>query len=262
LHEGARTGKYDNVDSRGTRRALLNAISELNEAARAIGAQISLLESQLAEAPEAFEEAELKELRARHWVRENYPAVQQRLAVMQSIRALEVASRELSSTPLTTLSKRIAAELVTDQLMGTLRSQLAQVGLGYLQAQVVSSGRQGVTTIRLAPPEKAFKKTDMSRVLSEGEQALMGLAAFLAELEIADHRGPIILDDPVSGLDAENRALMAERVAKLAILHQVLVMTHDDGFVADLQDAAARTGCEFVRRSMSRRGDEVGVVVE
>ncbi|MEZ4596688.1 MAG: hypothetical protein R3C32_07505 [Chloroflexota bacterium] len=112
-------------------------------------------------------------------------------------------------TELTSISKKLAGSAVTNQLVRALRAQLSQVGLGYLHAQVVTSTRSGTTTIRLAPPSKDFKKIEMSKVLSEGEQALMGLAAFFAELEVAGHRGPIVLDDPTSGLDDQNTALMA-----------------------------------------------------
>ena len=111
----------------------------------------------------------------------------------------------LSVTPLTSLSKKIATSLVSDRLIESIVTQLGMVGLDYIQAQVVTSGRAGVTTIRLAPPSATFKKLGLSEILSEGEQALLALAAFFAELEVSGHRGPLVLDDPVTGLDADNK---------------------------------------------------------
>ena len=236
------------------------AVGVIDSGAVAAWSEVSTLEGKSADAPESFEQDELNELRARVWLGSNLVAMQRRVVVLRMAEALEGAAGELSITPLTNLSKRVAAELVTDRLIGELRSQLAQVGLGYLQAQVVSSGRAGVTTIRLAPPDKGFRKTDMSRVLSEGEQALMGLAAFLAELELAGHSGPVVLDDPVTGLDTENKDLMAERLASLGSTRQVLVMTHDQEFVQSMRDASERHGAKIVVRSVSRQGDQVGVV--
>lgn len=260
IADAARTGNVDDAQVTQLRSLIDRATDALDTAAVEAWTEVKALESKSADAPESFEEAELNELHARQWLRSNLPAMQKRVEAVRTARLLEDAASTLSITPVTNVSKRVAAELVTDRLIDELRSQLEQVGLGYLQAQVVSSGRAGVTTIRLAPPDKGFRKTDMSRVLSEGEQALMGLAAFLAELELAGHHGPVVLDDPVTGLDAQNKDLMAERLARLGADRQVLVMTHDEDFVQKLRDTSQHCGARFVERSVSRQGAIVGVV--
>jgi hypothetical protein len=124
--------------------------------------------------------------------------MRQRLRTVRTSWLLERAAESLSTTEITNLPRRIAANLVTAPLIRTIRKELAEVGLDYRRVQVVSSGRAGVTTVRSAPPDKAFKRTDMAKVLSEGEQALMGLAAFFAELGMAGHAGPIVLGDAYS----------------------------------------------------------------
>lgn len=73
-----------------------------------------------------------------------------------------------------------------------------------------------------------------SKVLSEGEQKVLALADFLAEVRLAGITAPVIFDDPVSSLDHRRVNEVARRVAKLADDHQVIVFTHDILFATSL----------------------------
>jgi ABC-type uncharacterized transport system ATPase subunit len=68
------------------------------------------------------------------------------------------------------------------------------------------------------------------------------------------------IGDPVSGLDAVNRGVMAARIAGLGLRHQVLVMTHDVDFADELEMAAKTRWSAFARRSVAREDGSVGVV--
>lgn len=256
----ARQAQYDDLN-----------VAELQAACREATAKFSAAKSHLSykqkwlgDLPDPTQDSTLavalKEYRARKWLSKNIDLALQKVTSIQYAKFLRRAAGSLSIAVITNLSKRVAAELVTDRLIANLREQLDAVGLGYLKAQVVTSGQSGVTTIRLAPPAKTFKKTDMSQVLSEGEQALMGLAAFFAELEVAGHTGPIVLDDPISGLDQNNQRIMAERLAEAGMERQVLVLTHDEAFVSMLVSAARERGVNEITRAMTRDGGRIGYV--
>ena len=256
----ARRGQPVDVEVAEFQHAVAQTCRQLAFAKQQETERTETLEQDSREAPELFDESELSELKARKWLKMNLPQMLERVNQAETVAQLEQVAKELSISPITSLSKRVAAELVTDRLVDELRRQLHAVGLGYLQAQVVSSGRAGVTTIRLAPPAAGFKKTDLSLVLSEGEQALMGLAAFFAELEVAGHAGPIVLDDPITGLDWENRQVMANRLVVAGMNRQVLVLTHDGEFAAMLEDAAHKHTVRCKRRAIVRNDTRVGVV--
>src|SRR3546814_2812217 len=49
-----------------------------------------------------------------------------------------------------------------------------------------------------------------SQILSEGEQRALALAGFLTEVALTEGSGPIIVDDPVSSLDRDRSAKVAE----------------------------------------------------
>lgn len=73
-----------------------------------------------------------------------------------------------------------------------------------------------------------------SKVLSEGEQKVLALADFLAEARLAGITAPVIFDDPVSSLDHRRINEVAQRIAQLAEVIQVIVFTHDILFATTL----------------------------
>ncbi|MFD2029379.1 AAA family ATPase [Ancylobacter dichloromethanicus] len=85
-----------------------------------------------------------------------------------------------------------------------------------------------------------------SEILSEGEQRALALAGFLTEVALTDGSGPIVIDDPVSSLDRDRSAKVAERIAEEATKRQVIVFTHDIIFFNELCRVADDAGIEPV----------------
>lgn len=92
------------------------------------------------------------------------------------------------------------------------------------------SGREG----RVQRQKILGGKHKPSQVLSEGEQKVLALADFLAEVRLAGVTAPVIFDDPVSSLDHRRIEEVAQRIALLAETTQVIVFTHDIFFVSTL----------------------------
>lgn len=103
------------------------------------------------------------------------------------------------------------------------------------------TGQRGQTKHQLQIKE-AFphKQMTLSGVLSDGEQHVIGLAAFMAELQVAEGDNGIILDDPVSSLDYRWMDRVAERLVKEACKRQVIVLTHNISFVLSAKKFAAK----------------------
>lgn len=79
-----------------------------------------------------------------------------------------------------------------------------------------------------------IKGRNPSSILSEGEQKVIAMADFLAEMQLSEINKGIILDDPVTSLDEERKSIQAERLAKEALNRQVVILTHDLVFVSTL----------------------------
>ena len=73
-------------------------------------------------------------------------------------------------------------------------------------------------------------------MLSEGEQKIIALAAFLTECTINNSRNSIVFDDPVNSLDHKYKDKIAEMLAKLSTNRQMIIFTHDLYFVRLLQE--------------------------
>ncbi len=111
---------------------------------------------------------------------------------------------------------------VTARLMKTLNKEIDFFGLQCVHS-VSKKGAKGKTSHQLKLGGNAVP----SNVLSEGEQRVVSISAFLAELTTAGRNIPIIFDDPVSSLDHNFRERVAKRLVQEAKIRQVVVFTHD-----------------------------------
>ncbi len=77
-----------------------------------------------------------------------------------------------------------------------------------------------------------LKGQNPNAVLSEGEQKVIAIADFLAEMQLSEVNRGIIFDDPVTSLDEKRKSEIAERLAQEALQKQVIIFTHDLVFVS------------------------------
>jgi energy-coupling factor transporter ATP-binding protein EcfA2 len=90
-------------------------------------------------------------------------------------------------------------------------------------------GRQGQVTRR-----KMVAAYKPNQVLSEGEQKVLALADFLAEVTAVPASSPVIFDDPITSMDYRRIHEVCDRVVALANNHQIIVFTHNIWFAAEL----------------------------
>lgn len=79
-----------------------------------------------------------------------------------------------------------------------------------------------------------LKGRNPNAVLSEGEQKVIAIADFLAEMQLSEVNRGIIFDDPVTSLDEKRKSEIAERLVTEASQKQVIIFTHDLVFVSSL----------------------------
>lgn len=112
---------------------------------------------------------------------------------------------------------------------------------------------------------KTFRKlsivnTPASQILSEGEQRAISLADFLTEIQLNPLNIGVVFDDPVTSLDHQRRALIAERLVKLAKTKQVIIFTHDISFFAKLTHTAKLLDIATTQTTIRKIGNTVGLV--
>ena len=117
-------------------------------------------------------------------------------------------------------------------------------------------GRQGQVTRR-----KAVAANRLNTVLSEGEQKVIALADFLAEIALKPP-APVVFDDPITSLDYKRLREVAHRIAELSEQRQVIVFTHNILFTVDLLIAFddRKNDCSYY--DLAGSDQDVGIVTK
>lgn len=170
-------------------------------------------------------------------------------------------SKAISETQTRGITQR-ANELLdthlTKAVLNRFDAERAHFDIMHLKLGLARKSGQTKAEFEVNSGTKLTKVT--SDILSEGEQRALALAGFLTEVALTDGTGPIIVDDPVSSLDRDRSAKVAERIAKESCLRQVVVFTHDIVFFNELCRAADAEGIEPVTIALFSDKDAAGKI--
>lgn len=206
-------------------------------------------------------ESERAELQARKRFTENLPKIINYLTKLKTAHKCDRAIGSIDTTAITRKGKSIVSEALTPQLKDAIQSELDQLEANHLPLNLKPSGSRGETLhqleLRGAKPGRKDRLTD---VLSEGEQRVVALAGFFAEVSLGQHSCPIVLDDPVSSLDHRYRSKIAARLVEESRSRQVIIFTHDIAFLLNLQDKAGKLdGVCFTPQTVLQHNEAAGV---
>lgn len=170
---------------------------------------------------------------------------------------------ELQTTGITRKGSRIVSGALTPTLNKTLEKEIEKLGANHLLLGLKSSGSGGETKHQIQLQEnQTKKKMKLSEVLSEGEQRIVALSGFFAELELGQHECPIVFDDPVSSLDHRYREKIARRLVEESLNRQVVVFTHDISLLLALEKNSVDLGAYFLPQTLHRSGKIAGDVIQ
>ncbi|NPV51852.1 MAG: AAA family ATPase [Candidatus Methanofastidiosum sp.] len=95
-------------------------------------------------------------------------------------------------------------------------------------------------------------------ILSEGEQKVIALADFIAEMQLSEVNRGIIFDDPVTSLDDFRKSEIAKRLVQESCYKQTIIFTHDLVFVSALigncSDLKVKFTCHWVENRDGKPG--------
>jgi energy-coupling factor transporter ATP-binding protein EcfA2 len=168
------------------------------------------------------------------------------------------ASRVGGSTKhITQKHNELFKELVTDPYLQTFEQTLRELKHP-IKVKVQTKGRKGDTLRQIVLETDPSKRADNNlaeNVLSEGEKRAVALADFLTEVVMDNTSCGIVLDDPVTSLDFEWKATIAERLVTEAKRRQVIVFTHDLHFLYLMTKCAQEQQIQDVQTHWIRRGE-------
>lgn len=241
--------------------ALASVSGEAQAIATEIEARIkSLRESANTEARKKLAD-EAQELRARVALGKHERTILNEIENKKKIAAYGQCIEETKPTAITAKSSQVTKAVVSEKLKESFKTELANLEFNHVEVDLKEAGgSEGVFYHKLILTRNPG--VDVPKVVSEGEQRCISIAAFFAELSTADDPSAIVFDDPVSSLDFEWRSNVAKRLVLESKTRQVIVFTHDVVFLLALKKCAEDNNIQSLDQHVRRQALTAGVCAE
>jgi wobble nucleotide-excising tRNase len=188
---------------------------------------------------------------------------QVRSAVITAVKKLDYQDKlknclsAVKTNAISIKASELAEKVVSKELAEALNREFKVLGAGKLSVSLHSRTDKGKSLhkLKLQLPQVQ----NPSNILSEGEQRVIAIGSFLAEVGLSGGKGGIVFDDPISSLDHLRRERVAERFVAEAEKRQVIIFTHDIYFLCVLVEAAKQANVSISTQSLVRRPEGFGI---
>jgi len=210
-------------------------------------------------------ETRLTELKAQQWLSEQRDAVWADVVRLKRVATVETAVKSTWTGPLTTKSNEIGQLELAKGYCDRFNAELQALGGNLLPVRMAYRAQGKGSFTFYVELKDALGSHKNREILSEGEQRIVALAAFLADATGLARGMPVIFDDPISSLDQRFEEAVAKRLVELAEHRQVIVFTHRLSLMVLLQSAAKQrtnldqTAIKVAVESIARDGTKTGM---
>lgn len=205
--------------------------------------------------------AEARELRARKLLKGHERIVLAEIERKKKRAAYGLCVDDTRTQAITQKSTAVTKAAVSERLKQSFQKELATLAFHHVEVELTEAGgAEGVLYHKLVLTRAPG--VELPRVVSEGEQRCLSIAAFFAELSTAEDYSGIVFDDPVSSLDYKWRRGVARRLVQEANSRQVIVFTHDVVFLLLLKQFAEELQVEHLDQHVRHLNQGAGVCAE
>lgn len=205
--------------------------------------------------------AEAQELRARKLLAAHQQTVLDDIERRKKYAAYGLCIDETKTQAITAKSTAVTKTVVSQKLKKSFQDELVNLSFRHAEVELKElGGADGVFYHKLVLTRAPG--VELPKVVSEGEQRCLSIAAFFAELSTADDPSGIVFDDPVSSLDFQWRNGVALRLVQESKTRQVVVFTHDVVFLLALRQYADELGVERLDQHVRHQSIGAGVCAE
>ncbi len=168
----------------------------------------------------------LNELMATWFLHERRDDIRAGIELLKQKERLERARKLCRTAEISRKKAELIREIVEREFIGRFNEELEQLRAGHFGAEIVRENvKKGRVAWRLQLRD-ARGNAPTREVLSEGEQRMVELAAFLADVRGRPDKSTFVFDDPISSLDGRFEAAVVDRLLRLSTERQVIVFTH------------------------------------
>lgn len=241
--------------------ALVSVTAEAEGLSAQIEERIKTLRTSANDQTRKSMNTEAQELRARKVLAAHQQTVFDDIERRKKYAAYGLCIDDTKTQSITTKSTAVTKTVVSQKLKKSFQDELANLSFRHVEVELKElGGADGVFYHKLVltrAPGVALPK-----VVSEGEQRCLSIAAFFAELSTSDDPSGIIFDDPVSSLDFQWRNGVARRLVQESKTRQVIVFTHDVVFLLSLRQFADELGVKLLDQHVRHQYNGAGVCAE
>lgn len=240
---------------------LVSVAHEIEALADQIEARVKTLRTSATDETRERVTAEVQELRARKVLAQHQSLVLDEIERKKKIAAYGLCINDTITNAITQKSTAVTKTAVSQKLKQRFKDELTNLAFRHLEVELrEAGGAEGVLYHKLILTRAPG--VELPKVVSEGEQRCLSVAAFFAELSTADDRSGIVFDDPVSSLDYRWRDGVARRLVQEAKTRQVIVFTHDVVFLMLLKQFADEHGIAQLDQHVRQLSKGAGVCAE
>ena len=266
------------ITNDGRREAVVLALTEIKDLAgdfpmlAAVANEVDALAGQMAERIQTLRAnvtdetmkrlaAEAQELRAKKLLAKHEKTVLDEIDRKKKYAAYSLCIDDTKTQAITLKSTAVTKTAVSQRLKQSFKNELASLDFRHVEVELTEAGgAEGILYHKLILTRAPG--VELPRVVSEGEQRCLSIAAFFAELSTADDPSGIVFDDPVSSLDYRWREGVAQRLVQEGRTRQVIVFTHDVVFLLLLKQFAEEQCVEQIDQHVRQLSNGAGVCAE
>ena len=187
-------------------------------------------------------QVELKHLLAKKWLAEQKTTIQEEVNRLQALNRLRGAKKKTNSRALSTKKGELAETLITDAFVQRFNDELKALGASRLKVKLIKSKVSKGKVLHTLQLDGATH--NLNEVLSEGENRIVSIAAFLADVTGRNYPAPFVFDDPISSLDQDYEEAVVQRLCAIASERQVIIFTHRLSLLVMVQEYAKKVSID------------------
>lgn len=239
----------------------ISASREAEALAEQIEQRIGILRASVTEETRRQMTDEAQELRARTLLGRHESTVLDEIERKKKYAAYGLCIDDTRTQAITHKSTAVTKAVVSQRLKTSFQDELRNLRFRHVEVDLREvGGAEGILYHKLVLTRAPG--VEVPRVVSEGEQRCLSIAAFFAELSTADDPSGIVFDDPVSSLDYKWREGVALRLVLESKTRQVIIFTHDVVFLLLLKQFAEEQGIKQLDQHVRHLSKGAGVCTE